>query len=471
MSEQPELLMDSNTQYPDDWPLSSTPLPVPGEGLGGVTTPTGVSTPPLQQLQTAQQTPPLSITTSRLRQSSSVRSSPHRKRLSLSFPVQPAARQVPSAYALPYTPTSPDADLPTPVVSVDFLTVLAAQERRVLELKEELQKAETELSTLKRQWAIHEATKKRHELFQTEARGGSDGEIGGIMSPTLDEQQAKRKAALLKLTQASTRSVSSQRHHRTLSLLSPQRTSYSQPFPQPKDICDNDTDSVRSAAPQRRSDSFPLPRPISMIETSSLALKRNSQDVLLRTGKQMAEGFKEGLWAFVEDLRQATVGEDTRPREAPNSRSGSSLGAPSHNLRKQGSKSSLRSVSSSGTGRRERSPLKSTTESSTPTADSWQAISRASNDDDSSTISPSARWSTSTTLSDIGASSSATPSRSSTPRTSTRYKVFAYLLSLLRPANIYHQLGPIFYFNLRTSPARTSASAQLGICHVSIDTV
>lgn len=49
-----------------------------------------------------------------------------------------------------------------------FLTALASQERRVLELKEELHKAETELEKLKRQWTTHEAARKRNELRQLE---------------------------------------------------------------------------------------------------------------------------------------------------------------------------------------------------------------------------------------------------------------------------------------------------------------
>jgi len=34
------------------------------------------------------------------------------------------------------------------------------------------------------------------------------------------------------------------------------------------------------------------------------------KEVLMRTGRQMASDFREGLWTFIEDLRQATVGEE-----------------------------------------------------------------------------------------------------------------------------------------------------------------
>jgi Domain of unknown function (DUF4048) len=35
-----------------------------------------------------------------------------------------------------------------------------------------------------------------------------------------------------------------------------------------------------------------------------------SREALLRTSKQMASDFREGLWTFFEDLRQATVGDE-----------------------------------------------------------------------------------------------------------------------------------------------------------------
>jgi septal ring factor EnvC (AmiA/AmiB activator) len=65
-----------------------------------------------------------------------------------------------------------------------FLVALAGQERRVLELKEELQKAEDELKRLKKQWAHHEAHKKKAEIrhveqlqpLQTVVTGGSSDE-------------------------------------------------------------------------------------------------------------------------------------------------------------------------------------------------------------------------------------------------------------------------------------------------------
>lgn len=480
-----ELVNDDTPSYPDNWPLPPTPLPsCPGSSKDGEDmepTPTGAFTPPLQR-PTPQLTPPMSSSnnTRPLRSlSNPLAKSNHRKRLSLSFPIATSARNVSSVYTSPNTPTTPtEHDQLSPNDSMAFLTALATQERRVLELREELSKAESELTKLKRQWSIREATKKRHELLQTEIiRGAGIGDaVEGWKGSPIDESEARRRAALAKLTQAGTRGVNGQRHHRTLSLLSPQRTSNPLSFPQPQDLQDADGESVGIPTTLRRSDTLPNPptRPLSVIETSNApvgaapGVKRNSQEVLLRTGKQMAEGFKEGLWAFVEDLKHATVGEGipNGSNGAPSSRCSSSMEVTSGNVRKKGSKNSLRSMSNSERGK---SP------------DSWQENGPIS------TSSSSLRWSTaSTTLSETS-SVSTTHSRSSTPRTSTRYRdhlhiyhllhltpILAYICSLLpRPANsniytFFHQLGPIFQFHRRRSGR---GSASLGNSHISGDTV
>jgi hypothetical protein len=51
----------------------------------------------------------------------------------------------------------------------NIMAVLAAQERYVLELKEELTKAEADLNMLKTHWAHHEANKRRNEVRKVAA--------------------------------------------------------------------------------------------------------------------------------------------------------------------------------------------------------------------------------------------------------------------------------------------------------------
>ena len=59
-------------------------------------------------------------------------------------------------------PTVPES-VPSGQTDTNFLTAIAAQERRVLELKEDLVRAEADLRKLKVQWAQHEAQKKRND--------------------------------------------------------------------------------------------------------------------------------------------------------------------------------------------------------------------------------------------------------------------------------------------------------------------
>src|SRR4051812_49196163 len=95
------------------------------------------------------------------------------KRLSLSFPVQPHGnnyiRHTPSSSTsatpiTPFIPTPIGRSMFSPEDTGSFLVALAAHERRVLELREELNRAEKDLHMLKRQWEMHEATKKLHSL-------------------------------------------------------------------------------------------------------------------------------------------------------------------------------------------------------------------------------------------------------------------------------------------------------------------
>ncbi|KAI9769877.1 MAG: hypothetical protein M1839_003574 [Geoglossum umbratile] len=313
------------------------------------------------------------------------------KRLSLSFPVQvqpfgaTSSRESPSSSAsqTPMTPAFPSATdrdaIPLPVGdSVGFLVALAAHERRVLELREELGRAEGELERLKRQWALHEATKKRGEVRAVQplksmsnnlSGPGGDGVLSKeeIENIELWNVEQKRRRAIvtgslanggLKTLASSHRKViSGQRHTRTLSLLSPDRMKYGQPFPQPANLNaelregpleDKPTLSPSmtlpsakpSVAPKTSSDS-------SQGNGDSTARTRNSyhgppREALIRTGRQMAEDFKEGLWTFIEDLRQATVGDEGVNATASRTATSPGLSSTPKGAKKKGSKGSLR---------------------------------------------------------------------------------------------------------------------------------
>ena len=404
-----------------------------------------------------------------------------RKRLSVSFPILPANSNISPRNLSPTTSTAtttttttsspsssylsgtPGISDITPDEPMAFLTALAAQERRVLELREELGKAETELGKMKKQWALHEATRKVHELPTPAERlrplntslGGSEDQRDRMISPTREQYNA-RKATLNSLNGTSTRKVlPSQRHQRTLSLLSPDRTSYKQPFPQPSDEGPKTTSETPPTS-IRRSQTFiqssstlssaasliPV-RPLSLSDFPIPSAKQKGQDALIRTGKQMAEDFKEGLWTFLEDIRQATVGDEgTQPSLSPPGKRATS----NHAMKRQSSRASIRS-NSSGKVQREasNSPAKDL-------IDFGADDSKDTPDGSKDPSPPSARWSTtSTVLSDIPGTMTP-PSRSSTPRTSTRYIYPIY------PHSLYPQTNKI---NFSSVASNSNGNTQL----------
>lgn len=245
-------------------------------------------------------------------------------RLSLSFPIatsvnsNDSARHTPtSSNATSFPPTPSEAmSAPSPAEPSGFLVALAGQERRVLELKEELQKAELDLAKLKKQWAIHEAHKKKAEIRHSEplrpvqrvaAEGGSTDREG---PPAMARESAEidRRRSLLtsiNIPKESRRKVITGGHTRTLSLLSPERSNCPRPFP-----------PVRESSNERHSDSFT--RSTTMPDTSEGIPRISSrrprplsyQGGVTHGAKQIAEDVKAGLWTFLEDLRQATVGDE-----------------------------------------------------------------------------------------------------------------------------------------------------------------
>ncbi|RPB03593.1 hypothetical protein L873DRAFT_177713 [Choiromyces venosus 120613-1] len=382
------------------------------------------------------------------RSSSIATSVPTRKRLSLSFPILPANSNLSPRNVSPVTNSPPGYTFQTSTPGIEditpddpmaFLTALAAQERRVLELKEELGKAETELGKMKRQWAVHEATRKFHDVATPIGRlrpldtSTTCDDRERIISPTREQYNA-RKATLNSLNGTGTRKVlPSQRHQRTLSLLSTDRSVYKQPFAQPSDLSD---DSPASDKPPsvRRSQTFAqtstphsssasaTSRPLSMNDFPRSAGQKG-QEALLRTGKQMAEDFKEGLWTFIEDLRQATVGDEgihssvnqtgirasTNTPQDPNNLSTTN---PSKPLNKKSSRASLRSITPQKMSRENsRTPSTATKE-----MEIEKLIDFSPTDEDQKS---SSRWSTTSTALSEGTGATTPLSRSSTPRTST----------------------------------------------------
>jgi hypothetical protein len=188
----------------------------------------------------------------------------------------------------------------SPVDPNDFITAIAAQERRVLELREELSRAELDLARLKKQYATHEAYKKRGARRNIEPIPGLapaaelQDEIAIRRSIELD----RRKALLGQQNQQATPERSRRRvftgsHTRTLSLLSPTK---------PSGAFEDEPESARIDPSARLASA-----------TSAVPAKRaswTSRPAQASGMKQLAEDLKTGIWTFVEDLRQATVGDE-----------------------------------------------------------------------------------------------------------------------------------------------------------------
>ena len=203
-----------------------------------------------------------------------------------------------------------------------FLTALAAQERRVLELKEELQKAEVELHNLKKQWASQEAAKKKNELLQLEqlqplkSSSGGPGSAGDNESKSASRDLDRRKMAPPPNKSSQRTIFSGSRHARTLSLLSP------------KDSMTQSTLSLHNQGlPQRNHDRMndsAIPTTIEELGNATDGLNESNghyselpKDMILETGKQLVGEFRQGLWTFFEDLKQVTVGDDAANTSKP----------------------------------------------------------------------------------------------------------------------------------------------------------
>ena len=245
---------------------------------------------------------------------------PHKpNRLSLSFPVTTSSqinestKPTPTSSNAPSFPTTPAETMPKPSPNdpTAFLVALAGQERKVLELKEELQKAEAELTKLKTQWAVHEAHKKTGEIRHLEqlqplqgvgTNGGSSGdETDSSLRQSIELDRRKSLLSNINLPKESRRKVITGGHTRALSLLSPDRSNHIQTFPPVQESGEGNS----------------LPRSTTMPDTtqgiakiSSNRARHSYQGSVTHNAKQIAEDVKAGLWTFLEDLRQATVGDE-----------------------------------------------------------------------------------------------------------------------------------------------------------------
>ncbi|KAF4120446.1 hypothetical protein GMORB2_2882 [Geosmithia morbida] len=199
----------------------------------------------------------------------------------------------------------------------DFIIAIAAQERRVLELREELDRAEKELSVLKKRWSSKEVYSRRgssarhqhhhHATAPPTPTTTSDASEAGVHTPKHSVEFDRKK--LLRQQQEMTASASGTPnrrrvirggHTRTLSLLSPTKPD-SPGFPAPDD------DSGLPLPPvERRAAQLTNPNLAKRASWQPQHSRRQSSV----TSPGIVEDFRLGLRSFVEDLRQITVGDE-----------------------------------------------------------------------------------------------------------------------------------------------------------------
>ncbi|KAJ5466611.1 hypothetical protein N7539_009567 [Penicillium diatomitis] len=292
----------------------------------------------------------------------------HTKRLTLNFPINIPLEQSPiaapdSAVASPGSmtpltqaftrPPQPPHPTGTPMPfdveddGYDFLRAIASQERKVLELREELHRAEEDLSALKKQWAQSEKTKKQTQVtlhaepllpFRSSEAGVSetpavhrrDQSLSSVASSSVSQGRVSReldRRSSIRATppqggttiSANGRRVFRGSHARTLSLLSPVTANSPAGFGAQATEGERIGRTPRSATlpSVERGNVSHIGNPMDDGQVPEHVMTQwrktmppPSREALVRTGKQMASDLREGLWTFFEDIRQATVGEE-----------------------------------------------------------------------------------------------------------------------------------------------------------------
>ncbi|KAF4978323.1 hypothetical protein FDECE_18239, partial [Fusarium decemcellulare] len=230
----------------------------------------------------------------------------HVNRLSLTLPIAPPtsdpSRPTPASATMSSVPPTPiDSGLTSPADANEFIIAIAAQERRVLELREELSRAEAELSSLKKKWT-------------TQDKKGDPIPFEAFRSPVLsadEESGSARRSADLdrrKLLQQTQNAAAQNRrrvlrggHTRTLSLLSPAKPDAGFSLHQDRD---HEHETVKLPSIERRTAQLTNPH----LAKRASWQPRTQQNVA--GVPQIVEDFKLGLRAFVEDIRQITVGDE-----------------------------------------------------------------------------------------------------------------------------------------------------------------
>lgn len=266
------------------------------------------------------------------------------KRLSLNFPIPTSdnSRHRPSSviHSSPDKLSSPlSPALRTPLTSEPnaFLTALATQERRVLELREDLQKAELDLERLKKQWAAHEASRKRNEMRQVEqlrslASPTEPGDLEAEYERKVSREEERRRVLTARPKRSQRKVFERGTHTRTLSLLSTTSSGQLKVSNGLDGAIQPLRTEVKRGTPMRSATvtaSTSRSRALNTASPMTGPPSKGTKEDLMNTGKQLVGDLREGLWTFIEDLRQATVGDEAVNAARPRHKRNASLGRPS----------------------------------------------------------------------------------------------------------------------------------------------
>ncbi|UNI18817.1 hypothetical protein JDV02_005063 [Purpureocillium takamizusanense] len=303
-------------------------------------------------------------------------------RLSLTLPIalpssdpsRPILRSAAGPPAMPPTPVE-QSIIASPSDANGFIIAIAAQERRVLELREELARAEADLLTLKKQWTATGSYHNRSVGHDHHPDTPQQGTPGAALD---DENAASRRSVdldrrkMLLQNQGQNTPTQNRRrvirggHTRTLSLLSPAK------LPSGFSVLeDGGAEGPKVPLSARTAANSPSP---ALSKRASWQPRSGHDSPMM---PWLVEDFKLGLRAFVEDIRQITVGDEPITGHAsqttPPTQNGSAASKRSSaSLERKASIQSSRSRSSLGLGLD--APISGT---STPTPSSRQAPAAA----------------------------------------------------------------------------------------------
>ncbi|KAK9375979.1 uncharacterized protein V1513DRAFT_441451 [Lipomyces chichibuensis] len=256
-------------------------------------------------------------------------------RLSLAIPTAPAPSSPvaeepssvePDLFVSPKLPTVSKISTEPAIYedSTDFLTLLATKQRRVLELREELSKAEVDLKELQQQWSAHEDRTRRSVQLQavTGLPNGARNRLS-FDSSRLGNNGRKTMSTGLTSDPSITTNTDNRREGGTGfgRLLS-----QSFPFPSPPKTAPSGrpfaprTSSLNDTVSTPGSVSTATPGPINYTginEDFEYDFDNNNNvnipiraDEVIHMGRKLAEGINNHLWNLFDDIKQAAIGED-----------------------------------------------------------------------------------------------------------------------------------------------------------------